>query len=388
MSLNYQIMMKKIYFFALAVVATMFVACSNETETPMTDTSKLYPAKDATGEYWGYINNKGKFVIQPMFEEATGFSCGYAQVVLGEALQFIDKKGKVQPVMSLDYASDFYYNYATIVLDGNMGLLNTKFDMSIQPFYYNLGLMGDNGLVSALMDDDSKYSYVNAKGETKIAPMYDYADAFNDGLAIVALGGKYGAINKAGEFLIQPTHQNPLLNMGEGLIAYVDKSGKFGIMDAKGNLIVPAMYTNLTSVSDGMIGFWSKTKCGYLNTKGEVVIPDMYFSITPFYEGYAWVKQSEKSTIACINKKNEVVFYLLKDEVPVGGFHNGLALIATQKGYKYIDTKNSIVYSWSPEEMDDIDLYAPKTVQEYENVDELKIMSEMDMTLHFDSRKL
>ena len=182
--------------------------------------------------------------------------------------------------------------------------------------------------------------------------MYDGADTFQDGVAIVVLGNKYGAIDKAGKFTIQPTYEYGLWNMGEGLVGFRDKNGKAGFMDKNGN-IVPAIYTAIGEVSDGLIRNAGKEKCGYLNTKGEVVIPEMYYSARPFSEGLAWVKQNEDSKWQCINKENQVVIRLGEDEVPNdfnGNFHNGLALInvSYEDGYgcKYIDVNGMLVYSW------------------------------------------
>ena len=377
--------MKKIYFLVMAVVATLFVACS-DTQTPATDTTKLYPAMDPSGEMWGYIDAKGNFVIPPMFDQATNFSCGYARVILNDEIKFIDKKGKIQPTMSYDIASDFYHNYSTISLDDRMGLLGTNLSLAIQPYYYYLGLMGDNGLIAALMDDDGKYQYVNAKGDIKIAPIFESADEFISGAAIVTLGDKYGVINNKGDFTIQPTYKHRLWNMGAGLIGF-NENDKMGFMDAHGNMIIPAMYANLSVVSDGLILCQGKTQYGYLDTKGNIVIPEMYQYASDFFEGCAWVQQSNNSAIACINKKNEVLFYLLKEEAPVTGFHNGLALIRTKTGFKYIDKKNNFIYTWSNE--GGSYLFAPKKVQEQvqEQNDWVKSF-DADMTVHFDSRKL
>ena len=49
-------------------------------QTPDGDTTKLWPAQ--AGGKWGYINARGNFVIVPLFQNAIGFSCGYALVAL------------------------------------------------------------------------------------------------------------------------------------------------------------------------------------------------------------------------------------------------------------------------------------------------------------------
>lgn len=376
--------MKKIFYVALAIVATMFVACKDQ-QTPDGDTTKLWPA--VSGDSWGYIDAKGNIAIAPMFDQAGTFSCGYAQVVTDGDEKFIDKKGNWQATPSYDRAGAFYYNYSTIYLDGNYGLMNNKLQMALQPYFAALGTMGDNGLVVAVREGSNKAEYINAKGETKIAAMYDNAGQFLDGVAVVTMGSKQGAINKAGEFTIQPTYEYGLWNMSEGLLCYEDKNEKCGVLDKNGNIVVSPIYYDLGNVSDGLIQTVGKVKCGYMNKKGEIVIPEIYYSTYPFYEGQAWVKQSEEEDGAwmSIDKKNSVVFYLAKGEYPVTGFHNGLALVETEDGFKYVNKSGSLVYSWT---YDYDEWYAPKKAQREQMSFRERMEEFNNMTLRFDSRKL
>lgn len=376
--------MKKIFFVALTVLTVMFVGCK-EHQTPETDISKLYPAMNPSADNWGYIDDKGNFVIQPMFDDVASFSCGYARVYIGDECKFIDKKGSLQTTPSFDLADDFYYGYSTIEFDDNVGLMGKNFEMVIQPYFYNLGTMGDNGLIAAKRDDDGKYEYVNVKGETKIPAMYDRYGDFEDGVAVVTLNEKYGAINKSGDFIIQPTYENGLWNMGEGLVGFYDKNDKAGILDKNSNIVVAALYYDLGSVSDGMIWFEGKDNCGYLDKKGNVVIPEMYYTVWAFYEGLAWVRKDKDSRYQCIDKDNNVVFRLGEDEYPETGFHNGLALVETDNGYKYINKEGAVVYSWS---YDNDDRYAPQRIQQRTTKGGVRVEKKDDMTLHFDSRKL
>ena len=41
----------------------------------------LFPAKAENGK-WGYINNKGEFIIQPQFDSAAGFRGDYAVITV------------------------------------------------------------------------------------------------------------------------------------------------------------------------------------------------------------------------------------------------------------------------------------------------------------------
>ncbi|MGA9779162.1 MAG: WG repeat-containing protein [Verrucomicrobiia bacterium] len=44
-------------------------------------------------EIWGYINQKGDFVIKPQFQQANPFYHGLAQVVVDDKSAYIDKAG-------------------------------------------------------------------------------------------------------------------------------------------------------------------------------------------------------------------------------------------------------------------------------------------------------
>ena len=86
--------MKRIHFILVFVIGLMCMGCENQ-QIPETDATKLYPAKDSIGESWGFINEKGKFVIPSSFNMASVFSCGYARVVMNDGYKFINKKGTV-----------------------------------------------------------------------------------------------------------------------------------------------------------------------------------------------------------------------------------------------------------------------------------------------------
>ena len=338
--------MKKIDFTIILMVFLTCIGCESR-QTPDTDGTKLYPAKDSLGESWGFINGKGHFVIQPSFDKVSAFSCGYAKVEKDGACKFIDKKGNICSTISFDNASDFYYGYSTFLLDGEYGLLDKNMNMVIQPHFKALGLMGDNGLIAAKREYDSNYEYIDVDENTKIQPIFDYAEAFKDGIAIVKVSGKYGAINSSGDFVIQPTYKYSLDNLGKGLVAYHSDDFKVGILNKQGDVVVTDQYYIIGAVSDGLMLFMSKTDWGYMNTKGEIVIPAIYAKARSFNEGYAWVKTSTFGNYYCIDKTAKVIFELADGEEPITDFHNGLSLVKTDEGGKYVNTKGEMVYSWT-----------------------------------------
>ena len=375
--------MKKSFFYAaMLAVAVAFVGC-NGNQTPDTDTTKLWPAM--SGENWGFIDAKGKLAISPMYSRVSTFSCGYARVWMAntDAPIFIDTKGKMQQA-SFDYATDFYYKYSLIEMNDLYGLMTTSFDYSCQPMYNALGYMSENGLVAAQLSDKDKWGYVNAKGENKIPAMYDFADDFHGGVALVGIGNKYGVIDTKGNFVMQPIYDY-LYALGQGLIVF-EQNKKFGAMNANGKTVVQPIYDGFGHLVDNdLIPAVRNGKCGYVSKSGDEKIAFIYDAVSPFFEGYAVVNQNEVERI--IDTKGNIVMTLPKDDEVYSYMHNGLMLVCTEsdngdRTFKYVDKDYKMVYQWTIEASSNWGAPAKKvSCQE-------RLQNLVEQTIHFDSRKL
>ena len=333
--------MKKSFFYAaMLAVAVAFVGCK-DTQTPMTDTTKLWPAM--SGELWGYIDANGKLAISPMYEGVCNFSCGYARVWMTNTTTpiFIDTKGKMQQA-SFDDADDFYYKYSLIEMNELYGLMTTSFDYSCQPMFYGLGRMSENGLVRAKLTSKDKWGYVNAKGENKIPAMYDYVDTFEGGVAVVGIGSKYGAINTKGDYVIQPMYDD-LEAIGHGMIAFV-QNDKLGLMNAGGKVVVQPIYDELGYLVDNdLIPACRNDKYGFINKSGDEKIAFVYDACSSFYEGYAVVYQNDVERV--IDTKGNIVMTIPEGDEIVSVMRNGLALVCSYQDngdvvYKYVKEQN------------------------------------------------
>ena len=375
--------MKKSFFYAaMLAVAVAFVGCK-DTQTPETDTTKLWPAM--SGELWGYIDAKGKLAISPIYEDVSNFSCGYARVWLSgsDAPYFIDTKGKMQQA-SFDLAGSFYYNYALVEMNDLYGLMTTSFDFSCQPMFYAMGRMSENGLVRAKLTSKDKWGYVNAKGENKIPAMYDYAGTFEGGVAVVGIGSKYGAINTKGDYVIQPMYDD-LEAIGHGMIAFV-QNDKIGLMNAGGKVVVQPIYDGLGYLVDNdLIPAYRNDKCGFINKSGDEKIAFVYDECSSFYEGYAVVYQNDVERV--IDTKGNIVMTIPEGDEIVGAMHNGLALVRSYQDngdvvYKYVDKDYKMVYQWTIEANPGWSAPAKKVSRQE------RLKNLVEETIHFDSRNL
>jgi serine/threonine-protein kinase len=90
-------------------------------------------------------------------------------------------------------------------------------------------------------------------------------------------------------------------------LALVERNGKWGYINLQGQMVIPCIYDGGNSFQDGLAEVWKDGKCGYINTQGEVVLPCIYDSIKPFSEGLAWVVEGEWSKWSIINTSGKVI---------------------------------------------------------------------------------
>ena len=355
------------------MLAAVCTSCEEINHTdPDHDTTKLWPAYDNAAEKWGYINEKGKMVIAAQYDEANGFSCGYACVSKDGQILHINPDGAIMfsteknNDIDLYYyysGRDFYYDYVVMPQDGKYGLMNDKFEYVVQPQYEYIDNMSSNGLATIREFREGagyasiNFGFINTKGEVVIPCEYDYAQSFVDGYAIVSKSGWSGCavIDASGEYVIKQGDYN-LSYVGGGMFAFrrMNDPG-CGLLSVKGEILSnpaakvyyePAVDNELIGVSN------AQKKCGYMDFGRKMKIDYQFDYVMPFYEGYAFVEveEGDEDIVKVIDTKGKVVYTLPQWSEPETGFHNGLALIAveTEEDYRcrYITPKGETVYEW------------------------------------------
>lgn len=350
--------MKKILLSAAVIAATVLSlsGCKNH-QTPITDTTKLWPAYDVNTEKFGYIDQNGKFKIPAIYDEASNFfSCGYALVYMGENQCFIDKKGNMKHSIQKGDLYPFYYNYAKIYENGKYGLLDKNFKYSIYTIYDVMGTMSADGLIVGQAAGSNLLGFYDAKGNNKISPLYKSTQGFLDGHAAVTMdGNKWGLIDKTGTFTVQPIYDY-MCTLGAGRWgAYSDASNGYSLIDAKGT--IKGFFKNIYSSYDNEPIFTVRNdqgKYGVIDKDGKQLIPYQYDDIDDFCEGIcaAYNENNESETMLLIDKKGNVL-YSESDAYAYTPMHNGLILIVQEDSktgketYKWMDIKGKIVYTWT-----------------------------------------
>ena len=119
---------------------------------------------------YGYIDQTGKFVIEPEFNYVYWFSEGLAAVMIGTKWGFIDKTGNVVIEPKFESGTFFVDGLAEIEIDGNWLYIDMTGKESIAESEFHEGL--------AVVRVDGKCGYMDKMGNLAIQPQFDEADPF------------------------------------------------------------------------------------------------------------------------------------------------------------------------------------------------------------------
>lgn len=338
------------------------VSCGDDDDAPggigntsLTSKTGLWRAYDASAGKWGYINSEGVMVISAQFDNAHDFSCGYAVVVSGGKYYFITEDGKMQK--SFDGCEDFSNGFAVVKENGFKGLINTNLEYVIQPAYYDLDDVSTNGLLRYQIKSGDKVGYMTTDGKPAFDIKFDSGKDFRDGIAVVKSGTKYGAINAAGQYVINPTYEY-LSSVGNGRLSYSNSTSSpylYGLLDTNGNKITEPIYTDIYKdyFDIGLFAVGNQAdKYGYINDRGDIVIKMDYYRATSFNGNYAEVLVASGSNRIVIDRSGNTVLVLGEGE-SVEDYRNGLYLIykydnKTYKStYTYKNLDGKTIYSWT-----------------------------------------
>lgn len=153
-----------------------------------------------------------------------------------------------------------------------------------------------------------KWGFLNSSGSFAIAPQFNWASHFSEGLAAVMVGKKFGFIDESGRLVIKALYRDAG-DFSEGLArvkvggATVHHEGStitkgndnnWQFIDKSGNIVFKIKADEVGDFSEGMASariIKSKRylRCGYLDRQGQWAIAPQFELCEPFSHGTAKV---------------------------------------------------------------------------------------------------
>jgi hypothetical protein len=116
-----------------------------------------------------------------------------------------------------------------------------------------------------------KWGYADTTGKSVIAPKWDMAGVFSEGLAAVETDGKWGFVDRNGIEVIAPGWDTAGI-FSEGLAA-IGLNGKYGFIDKAGNEVIPVKYDRVEPFSGGRSSVELDYMDGVIDISGKTAVP-------------------------------------------------------------------------------------------------------------------
>ena len=257
-------------------------------DTPLLQPIEPVYQETDEGTFWGFIDKSGNFVHYPQFGRAYDYTTDGLAVIAdpsdesGSRLCAINKSGvrMVDAVRNYIHLTD---GGTATLIDGhhfpdtlgieNVGMLT--FSDSLMRVRRRLINTSAGYTVyddyTALVDTDGNIFNIPAGYELI---------AYSDGILLLEKNGHYGYMDRSGRWIVQPryTYAEPF---SEGLAVLGFASGARCMIDTKGNVVLPMVYTYVSQCSNG--------------------------TVVAFSEGHGWTIYNKMSTETYTEESNPII---------------------------------------------------------------------------------
>lgn len=244
---------------------------------------------------WGVIEFTGKELLPIEYDWiADEPNNGLLKIQKGSMYGFIDVMGNLLLEPTYCSIGDFNHGYAIVSKeeDFNYGVIDSNLKEVIPCHFSKMEYIEESHMFkteNGYKDPLGRY-HSESNGKIVLLPSkYLYCESFNNGLAIAVLNKNwctkcYGLINDRAEDIFPPIFEQLTL-LDNGLYKFRLK-GLYGILDAKGNIIIPNKYHGIGKFSDDLAcvqinidlgeANGKRKLYGYINSRGEEILPVLY----------------------------------------------------------------------------------------------------------------
>ncbi len=328
---------------------------------------------------WGFIDRKGKLVLEPRFDLARPACEGMARVREDGKWGYV-RAGATAKVMvepRFVAARDFSEGLAAVKQDGKWSYIDRSGKKSIPADFARARSFSEGLAAAAVAREenapawDVRWGYINRKGAWVIKPTYRHACEFGDGLAPVAEDWKVGYIDRSGKTVIEcrfyraesfrdgislvtSAENVRVTRNGLGAIVstrvtgglksfFIDRAGRPLPPPPGGFMIEEDLSEKLTPVNRRWQkrNVYTQSPLCYLNAKGAVVLKTVFREGKPFSEGLAAVTPNfSRDRWGYIDRSGKLAIPLQFSRA--GEFRHGLAMVGFRK-HGFLDLEGKTI---------------------------------------------
>lgn len=325
-------------------------------------------ARVRKGGYFGAIDTQGKEVIRAEYDDvvvdgpliivqngnkygcfdregAVVLPAVYDEIHVQENEIIFSKDGKYGAAdLTGNRITEPLYDFITLIpqkkaciveQDNRFGMIDYEGHIIIPVIYEEISCRGAFPDMIFVMGDQGKYGFFHADAFSdgiyeKILFCYDEIGDYQDGLAVVRDGEKYGAVDREGKPVFDVRYDS--IRLFKSGLAAVEKNEKYCLVDRDGAMIGNGEYDEIVQDAESY-RVKKDERYGFLNAKGEEVIPAEYdfidnWTVYQTYQCYIpviWSGESNKDNILITGKpeSGDLSPMLLQNEITprISQFH-------------------------------------------------------------------
>lgn len=286
---------------------------------------KTSPDKQGNVNY-GFLDSTGKVVIEPRYAGAGFFNEGLAPVgfVRGTESRYSQAEQTT--------FTHRIIKWGYIDVNGKT-VLAPVWDEAL-PFFEGMAKVSSSG----------EWGFINKKGKTVVVPKYDDVSDFENGLASVTKKNHYSVIDTLGNELIPFRYSRYSLSFNEGLSSAHDVADPdhllWGYIDLSGNWVIEPRYESVRDFHDSIAAVESTDGWGFINHRDEYVIQPVYRWVYNFSDGLC-AAQNKEGLWGFINAAGNVCVPFKYTEVKE--FSEGLAAVMVGYRWGFIDKRGEMI---------------------------------------------
>lgn len=343
-----------------------FVKTGSDADVP-TDSAQEETGDLLRGKY-GIVDTAGHLVTEPIFDQQPVFGDGLFRINLNNRYGFADATGKVVIAPTYSYTTPFREGYAvatvgskSVVIDKAGKTVGTLQPATEEVFPVSCGRI-------RFRATNGSYGYADLTGRVVIEPQFEGADNFVFNRAVVELDGRYGLIDRAGNWVVQPEWAF-VFNLGDGFfqikaakettatdsVQYVlphlnggiAETGFGGVIDTNGRNILPVAFDEIFHLQPGYFMVEVEGMTGCYATNGRLIYKPQSATSIYFFNGRTEVRETQGAGI--IDTTGRYIVPAQFDSI--GVFYQGFAVVNRQSRYGLIDSTGKIVVAPNYEEL-------------------------------------